>query len=381
MKRPLKFLLKVCVGLIVLVVGALIVAVVYADSIVKAAVEQGGSYVLGTETSLEKASIGVTSGKANLSNLTIKNPQGFDAEPNFFKMGDMDFELSLASLTSDMVDVPLFALKDIQVVLEKKEESANYEVILNNLKRFQSAEEQPATDKPADDKAGGDMRIRAKEIVIKDVSVRAYLFTIGGKPQKLEGQIPEIRMSYDTKEGVSVSELTNAIVTAILKSIAVNLDDLLGGVITSGLNEGLGQLKGLGEDGIKLLNNAGEDITNKVGDAAAKATESLGDAAGKVGDTINNALSGLGLGNSGAGDAAGDKVGDAANKASEKINEGAEKVGEKIDSATSKAESKVDESTKKAEESATKKVEEGTKKITEKVGEKVGEGIKKILPR
>ena len=63
------------VVLLVVVIGAVLVS--QANKVARVAVEKGGTYALGVQTTLNDASIGVLSGRFGMSGLRVANAQGF----------------------------------------------------------------------------------------------------------------------------------------------------------------------------------------------------------------------------------------------------------------------------------------------------------------
>ena len=75
--------------LVVLLAAGLIAAFFYIDSIAKQAVERGGTYALGVNTTLRKADVEVFSGAVTLNGLRVANPEGFAAD-HFLRLGEGD---------------------------------------------------------------------------------------------------------------------------------------------------------------------------------------------------------------------------------------------------------------------------------------------------
>ena len=73
MKQKTKTLLVLVAALVIIsFVGSLIV-----DRLIKAGIEKGATHALGVETQLDKADLGIVSGRFSLSGLRVTNPESF----------------------------------------------------------------------------------------------------------------------------------------------------------------------------------------------------------------------------------------------------------------------------------------------------------------
>lgn len=276
MKKLVKLVAAVLLLLLVAVVGIF----VYIDSIAKAAIERGATYALGVETTLGSADVGVLSGEFAMRGLEVDNPDGFDSD-HFLRIERGDVEVNLASLWQDTVELPLLALRGVDMKLERTPAGANYQVILDNLKRFES--NQSKDPAPTDE---SERTFVVREVLISDVNVEVDLLPIGGQLNRVEVAIDEIRLTNLGSEGVSMSQLTDVIIQAILAAVVQNATDLPTDLIND-LGGGLAGLTGLGDLGL--------DATFKVGDEVTALRDALGEVAGEdVGKEIGKALEGLG---------------------------------------------------------------------------------------
>jgi hypothetical protein len=287
MKKPAKIVVGVVVSAVVLLVIGVVVALIMIDSIAKKGIESGGTYAMGVSTSLNNASIGLTSGKFGLSGLTIENPKGFEGK--FLKLGDAGLDVTLGSLMQDTVVVPRFALSNVEVDLKRNASGANYDAILQNLKRFESKDKaQPKEDKPG-------KKFKISEIVINNVIV--HLDLLGGPAGVTNLNIPiaEIKLTNVGSDGsgVDIAELSSTILQAILAAAVEKGGGLIPADVAGELSAGLGQLSGLANVGVEAVGKVGEQVT-KLGEDL---TKSASDAAKGVGDAtkgVTDAAKGIG---------------------------------------------------------------------------------------
>ncbi|MFZ4429354.1 MAG: hypothetical protein ACOYPS_03260 [Phycisphaerales bacterium] len=102
--KILKRLVLAAVVLAVLLAGGVILLLSQVDRVAKVAIEQGGTFATGTQTTVNDVSIGLFSGKFGLSGLSIANPEGFKS-PAFMSLGSGGVDLSLASLSGSTIEV------------------------------------------------------------------------------------------------------------------------------------------------------------------------------------------------------------------------------------------------------------------------------------
>lgn len=305
----MKWIIRLGAVLIGIVVLVGVIGYISINKIAKAGVEHGGTYALGVDTKLKDINVGVLSGSLSMNGLSIANPEGFKAD-HFLSLGDGNVQVSLGSLMSDQVDVPVLKLSDIQIDLEKDKGKANYDVILEHLAKVTGGEEpsQPA------EKTGG-KKFVVHELLIKNVKVNAQV--IGGISVPVV--IPEIKLTDvgSDGEGVTLGDLSGIIVTSILATTVETAGDILPGGIGEGLQGGLKAVGDLGNFGVQVIG----DVTTAAGEVVGKAAEVVGEGAKQageavkaVGDTANQTVGE-------AGKAVGD-VGKEAGKAVESIGEG-----------------------------------------------------------
>jgi vacuolar-type H+-ATPase subunit H len=293
----MKKIKKIIVAGVVLVVVLVVVAVVFIDRIAKAGTEKGATYALGTKTTLKDADIGLVAGCSELDNLQVNNPPGFDTS-HFLKLNKGVIAVSLGSLTGDTVEVPEFTLEGIDVNLEKKGASSNYQVILDNLKRFESKSE----PQPKQEKEEG-KRFVIREILIKPVTAHVKLSPL----PEVTVTVPEIRLKNvgtGSDKGVMVSELTDALLKAIMMAIAEQGGSLMPKEILGELDASLkslaslkdvgatlavgvgGAMKELGGQASQTVQQATEQASKTVEQAKEQASKSVQEATGQASKTV-----------------------------------------------------------------------------------------------
>lgn len=278
MKLLLKIATIVLLPLIGLVVLALVLAWVYVDSLTERGVERGATYALGVPTTLDSADVGVLTGSVELAGLEVSNPDGFEAD-HFLKLDDADMDVSLGSLMEDTVEVPSLVLEGIDLRLERTLEGANYNVILDNLSRFESGEKEEADP--------SDKKFVIRTIEVRNVRVHVDAVPVGGAIGDLttaEVTVDEVvlRDVGTAGEPMSIAEIT----TVVLKAVLASAVEVGGGVLPDDVLSDIGDqlaslldLEAMGVGGIEELGEAIEgvgDTIEEAGDAIRDAGEELG---------------------------------------------------------------------------------------------------------
>ncbi len=265
------------IALVAVLVGIVVVSI---DTIARHGVERGATFALQVPTTLDSADVGIMSGTFKMAGLEVKNPEGFQA-PHFLKMNDAGVAVSLGTLGEDVIELPELTITGIDMYLVKEGGKANYQVIMDNLERFEGeGKAEPDPSKPG-------KKFVIRKIDIKDVMVHATVLPLGGAASTVDAEVPEIVLTNVGSGGQSLSmaELINVIIKAVFAT-AVNLGDVLPGDIAEGLKGGLSQLGSLGDMGVGVAANIGGQVVGVAGDA----TKMLGDVAGGVGEGAGKAV-------------------------------------------------------------------------------------------
>jgi hypothetical protein len=287
LKKPVKIVLGLATGLVILLVAACIVGLVFVDSIAREGIQAGATYALGVNTTLDKASVGVVSGKFSMNGLKVDNPKGFDGK--FLSLGNGGVAVSLGSLTSDTVVLPKFQLTDVEMDLERGSSGANYQIILDNLKKLESGKK---SQEPA---SKSEKKFKINEISIKNVVVHVDMLGGPGGVTKLNVPIDEIKLTNVGSDGsgVDIPKLTAIVLQAILAAAVEKGGGLIPADISNELKGGLQQLSGLANVGVEAVGKAGEQVTKiggVLGKDVQKGVQDVGDQLKKgIGDLIPGA--------------------------------------------------------------------------------------------
>lgn len=293
----MKLVLRIVGILAIVLVLAVVVALVFVDQLTASGIRKASTYATGTEVTLESADLGITSGTLTLDQLVIANPEGFDTD-HFLSLGRGDMDVELGTVTSDVIQVPAVTLRDVSIVLERKDGKANYQVILDHLESV-SGETDP-DQQPSE--AGSGVNIRELRIENITATIRGYPFP--SEPVKVPSIV--LKNVPDNADAASVAKVVGVVIASTLQAVATSVpglpEDLAGA-----LNEGLAQVGDLGAQTVEQVTEAAtqaaeqatqkaQEATDKAGqaveEAGEKATRAVDEAAGKAKDAIGGLLGG-----------------------------------------------------------------------------------------
>jgi len=295
----------ILIGVAVMLIGAG-AAFAYIDRIARMAVEAGATYALGVTTTLQGMDIGVTSGTVSLTKLHIANPEGFDT-PHFMDLAEGSVAVSLGSLMEDTVTLPELHLGGLDLNLERKGASANYKVILDELKKFETSGDPAAgSAKSEPEGSASQRRFVVKLAVIDGVSVQVNLLPIGGKLTRVPIVLPrlELRDVGADRGGVEMGKLVGIVMRSVLEAVVREGGGLIPGDIAGELSAGIDALGSLGGVSAKLvgdvttvvdgqvrkLGELGADTLKKIGSGASGLGEGVKDAGSKITEGLGGLL-------------------------------------------------------------------------------------------
>lgn len=283
-----KRLIGVIVVLVVLLAVGVVVGAVYIDSIAKAAVERGGTYALGVPTTLNSADVGLLQGGFDMKGLEVDNPPGYKSA-SFLTLGEGGLKVALGTLRKDVVEVPRLALSDIQINLEKSEGTANYQVILDNLKKLES------TDPAQQPKEASGKKFVINEVEINNVRVHVDLLPIGGALTQADITLDKVVLKDvgSAGKGVPLPQVASIILKALMSAVVNKGGDILPADLLGDLKGRLDQLKNLDELGVRLTADVKEQATKTIEGVKEGVEKKIDDTKKDVEKKLEEGLKGL----------------------------------------------------------------------------------------
>ena len=102
----MKTFIKIAAALIVLVIIAVVALIFFGmsqlDTLVKTAIEKGGTYATQTTTTVDDVDLGLFEGTFAMTGFEIDNPEGFDSE-HFLRLNSTAVQLNPESIAESTV--------------------------------------------------------------------------------------------------------------------------------------------------------------------------------------------------------------------------------------------------------------------------------------
>lgn len=287
----MKKIVRLLAVLVVLVIVVAVGAVMYIDTVAKAAIEVAGTKVLGVKTTVDKVSIGITSGSAAMNGLHVANPEGCQA-PEFLALDLGGVAVTPASLLGDVIRVPKIELSGMKLEFEQRVGGdSNVDTILANVKKFSGG----GGSAPAGGQTSEGKKFVIDELSLSNISVTARASGVPLADKGIEIKVPKIVLKDIGSGGsdpVGLDQLTGMIVQAVMQAVMQagngQLPDIFAQSITNGL-AGLGDV--FNSKMAVDLGNGLKDVGNNVG----KALEDVGKGAGEaIEKGVKDATKGIG---------------------------------------------------------------------------------------
>jgi hypothetical protein len=191
------------------------------DSLVAQAIRKYGSEITGVAVKLDSVKLVPAEGKGSLRGFSVGNPRGFEA-PTAFRVSDINLELDVATLTSDVVVIRRIDITGPDITYELGPNGNNFDAIQRNIER--SLTRMVGASKEAKDGKGGGKKVIIDHLVIRQgrVEARSHLL----KDQKLSATLPEIvvrdigRKSNGATSAEVVRQIWGPLQQQVLKSVA-----------------------------------------------------------------------------------------------------------------------------------------------------------------
>lgn len=248
-----KWLARVGVVVLVVLVGIVVVVPMMLGSLVKKGVETIGPRLTQTELRLDSARLSVLSGSGTLKGLFVGNPAGYKT-PSAIQVGAVRLTVEPKSIFSEKVHVTQLHLESPDITFEGSLKGNNLSKILENVQAATGSG--PEGQSPKGASAG--KKLQVDQLLVTGGKVHLSATVLGGRAVAVPLPDIELRNLGQGPEGITSAELTAKllaeITTGTLKAVQ----------------------KAAAELGVKVLDT--------VGDAAKEAVEQTGKAVKKIGE-------------------------------------------------------------------------------------------------
>ncbi|MFH0944474.1 MAG: hypothetical protein V2A76_04680 [Planctomycetota bacterium] len=276
--------------LLLLVLLALILAagMWFAGDLLKKGVEEGGTWALGSKTSLSSASLSVLSGEVSMEGLNVASPEGFEAK-SAMSVGLIDVKAAVGSFLSDTLEIDHIDIGSPEITLEIGTGGSNLGALMDHLKS-KTGGGGPTAPAPKEEPGGPSKKLKIGRVTITSPTVILAQSLLMKTEQRIELPTLELTDIGGGKEGgdgtVTLSELLEEIFGTIMAAVAkagalpADLQGILDGEVVAKYADKIqGQL---------------QDIKGKAGEALDQVGEQLDDAKDKAGEALEDLKGGLG---------------------------------------------------------------------------------------
>lgn len=201
---------KAVVALLLLLVAALGCAWFFIGPLVEAAVSHGGTQAAGVPVVLADADISLVGGTAHLAGLRMDNPPGFSTRP-FLAMREGSLKLVNSSLFSDAILIETLDLSGVELSLERGKQGANWDVILDRMRRSEERPEPEAGD-------GSRRALHARLVVVRDVRVTLEVDGVPYVSGRKELLVPLVEIRDFRSDG-STADVVGTLLSALVRAI------------------------------------------------------------------------------------------------------------------------------------------------------------------
>jgi hypothetical protein len=188
------------------------------DGLVRTAIVSYGSAMTQTTVAVDAVNITPTNGRGVISGLIVGNPAGFKT-PHLMKVGKIEIEIDIASMTKDVVIIRRIAVVAPDIIYEKGDALTNIDALQKNIGTYLGPSN---TTKPG-------AKLIVDELTIRNARAQASAAFMNGKT--IEVALPDITMKDigRAKGGITAGELGQEITNAIKARLtgAVSFDRLM----------------------------------------------------------------------------------------------------------------------------------------------------------
>ncbi len=207
----MKRLLIILGVLVFLAAAGFLVLTTVLNTTVASQIEAVGNEATQTPVQVEDVEISLFSGKGEIRNLTIDNPDGFNTD-YAFELGSISIHIDVASVREDVIVIHEISIDGARLIAEQKLRRNNLRQILGNLRDFADTGEE--TEWPAN------LVIEQLHFTNAQVTLQAPLIS------EKNIAIPDVHVSDIGRSSVGVSvpeaplRILEPLITEVLKVIS-----------------------------------------------------------------------------------------------------------------------------------------------------------------
>ena len=278
MKKTIKKVIKICLLVVLtLIITAAVIFNVAGNSIIKNAIEFGGTKVLNVGVAVGDVDLSILKARFSIEDVVVNNPPGYKTD-HFIKLGKMVIDTNYGDLMGDTIYIDEITLDGINLTLEQKGFRNNMQDILDNVSKSVESTAEPTEQPTTDESAKPAKKVVIKKLEIKNVSVSSKL-PIGGKDSVTTFNIdPIIMTDLGSDEPVDFAvvsaKVMAAIATGVVKQGAGFLPDNFGDAMKGSLDQAGAALE-KSKEALSTGVEKGKEAVESLKDTSKSITEGL----------------------------------------------------------------------------------------------------------
>ncbi len=208
-----KWLVRILVAVVVLIVLAVVAVALFLDSGIKKGVETVGPMLTKVPVKLDSVSVSLLSGSGKIKGLVVGNPEPYKS-PSSIQVGTAELALQPGSLLSDKVVIRNINVQGPEITFETDLKGNNLSKILANLDQASGGGTEPA--KP-ETQAKASRKLQVDNFVVSGGKLHVSVTALGGKSVTVP--LPQIQLTAlgQGPDGITAAELTKRVLQAIEK--------------------------------------------------------------------------------------------------------------------------------------------------------------------
>jgi len=208
-----KWIVRIMIGVVVLIVLAVVAAGLFLDSGIKKGIELVGPRVAQVPVKLDSVSVSLLSGAGQIKGLVVGNPPGYKS-PFAIQVGKAELAIKSSSLLSDKVVIRNIDVQAPEVTFETDLQGNNLSKIVSNLEEASGGTNQPAAPEP---QGKASRKLEVDNLVISGGKIHVSVTALGSKSATVP--LPEIHLTGlgQGPDGITAAELTKRVLQAIEK--------------------------------------------------------------------------------------------------------------------------------------------------------------------
>jgi hypothetical protein len=252
MKTAAKVSISLVLAIVLVVSGLLIYVFTSLDALVAGAIQYYGTQAIQTEVRVEQVKIGLTEGTASIGELSVANPEGFDA-PHAFELGEISVAIDLQSLSAENIVIDEITILAPTLFYEMNAERlTNLNVIKDRLSGSSTASSQ--SEKTEETETGDVPHLTIRKFVLKDGQVHTRIVPLDNREAQVD--LPPLTLS-------NLSGTPQEIAKQVVKQLISHTAEA---VVKSGVEDELRTKlhQKIGREAQKILEKAGDSISEGI---------------------------------------------------------------------------------------------------------------------